>query len=164
MRYLHLVWCIRHAALFDLFASEILSPLVNDLPGVFVHIFITGTPEFTVSTPEKMLAIVQAGEESTGQNENLKRDVDPHRSVLNLTEDVIVTKSNKLSGSNPMSTTHNIILDTVKLEVTNNSANFATSTNLFVSFGRPDYGEEDEKYDTSLRCTHCTHCSHGTLF
>jgi hypothetical protein len=111
-----------------------------------------------------MLAIVQAGEESTGQNENLKRDVDPHRSVLNLTEDVIVTKSNKLSGSNPMSTTHNIILDTVKLEVINNSANFATSTNLFVSFGRPDYGEEDEKYDTSLRCTHYTNCPHGTLF
>ena len=101
---------------------------------------------------------MQACQESTGQNEIFRRDVDPHRSVLNLEEDVIVKKSNKLSGSNPMSTTHNIILDTVKLEVNNNSANFATSTNLFVSFGRPDYGEKEERreieYLTPLQSLH----------
>ena len=144
-RNVHLVWSIRHASLFDLFAREVLSPLANSLPGVFVHLFITGTPQFTVSTPDKMLESVQAAEESSatrGINDNLYRAVDPHRSVLNVVEEIKSVKSSKLSGSNPMSSTHNIILDTVMLDVEKNATDFAASTtNLFVSFGRPDYGK-----------------------
>ena len=142
VRNIHLVWSIRHASLFDLFASEVLSPLANNLPGVFVHLFITGTPEFIVSTPDKMLEKVQEAEESMGASKSSHRTVDPHRSVLNVIEEVKSAKSRKLSGSNPMSSTHNLILDTVMLEVQKNTADFATSTtNLFVTFGRPDYGE-----------------------
>ena len=95
-----------------------------------------------------MLEHVKASDESTGVSNTFNRNVDPHRSVLNVVEEIKSVKSSKLSGSNPMSSTHNIILDTVMLEVEKNTTDFAASTtNLFVQFGRPDYGEKKNKID-----------------
>ena len=95
-----------------------------------------------------MLESVQAAEESTatrGINDALYRAVDVHRSILNVEKEIKSVRSSKESGSNPMASTHNIILDTVMLDIEKNATDFAASTtNLFVSFGRPDYGKKNE--------------------
>lgn len=101
-----------------------------------------------------MLESVQAAEESTatrGINDTLYRAVDVHRSILNVEKEIKSVRSSKESGTNPMSSTHNIILDTVMLDIGKNATDFAASTtNLFVSFGRPDYGKKNEKLSSFL--------------
>ena len=66
------------ASLFDLFAVELLTPIILETPGVFVHLYITGSREFKVLEPKEILM-------NYNDNKEMRKslDKDKHRSVLN---------------------------------------------------------------------------------
>ena len=74
----HLIWSIRDASLFDLFAVELLTPIILETPGVFVHLYITGSREFKVLEPKEILM-------NYNDNKEMRKslDKDKNRSVLN---------------------------------------------------------------------------------
>ena len=74
----HLIWSIRDASLFDLFAVELLTPIILETPGVFVHLYITGSKEFKVLEPKEILM-------NYNDNKEMRKslDKDKNRSVLN---------------------------------------------------------------------------------
>ena len=77
MEELHLIWSIRDASLFDVFAVDILTPIISQTPGVYVHLHITGTDAFEVLEPKEIL--------TNHNNNNVMRknfNEDKNRSVL----------------------------------------------------------------------------------
>lgn len=82
VKQVHLIWSMRESSLFDLFASEVITPLVKKIPGVNVHLFVTGAARFAVPSPEMVLACMKASSTSEEKSKSLKKHGDPHRSVL----------------------------------------------------------------------------------
>lgn len=150
---LHLVWTIREASLFDIFARKILKPLIFNIPGIFVHLYITGTPAFPVRTPLEIQYNLDANELLKRQTQTLPEGADPCRSALNPddvgTESLSTTKARALVKSN--GSTHNFLRSMLENEAssanpscseTNESDGISTAvaSNFAVSFGRPNYG------------------------
>ena len=73
----HLIWSMRDASLFDIFALELLTPIIRGTPGVFVHLCITGTKEFKVLEPKMIISKYNDNKE---MRTSLNRD--KNRSVL----------------------------------------------------------------------------------
>lgn len=145
---LHLVWTIREASLFDIFARKVLKPLISNVPGVFVHLFITGTRKFPALSPLEVMYNLDAIEALKGQSFTLNETADPHRSALDPgdagPESLIAKRARaplESSGS-----THNFLLSTLEKEdstVTtkeNDGVTKGLASNFAVSFGRPNYG------------------------
>ena len=151
---LHLVWTIREASLFDVFARKILKPLIYNIPGVFVHLYITGTPAFPIQTPLEILYNLEANELLQRQTQTLPEVADPCRTALNPdnagAESLSVIKARALMKSN--GSTHNFLQSMLEND-TPSSANpsinetkegnditAALASNFAISFGRPNYG------------------------
>jgi hypothetical protein len=150
---LHLVWTIREAALFDIFARKILKPLICNVPGVFVHLYITGIPAFPVQTPLEILYNLEANEMLKRQKPTLHEVVDPRRSALNPddagAESLSVTKARAITKSN--GSTHNFLQSMLENEIPSANPRInetkegdgittALVSNFAISFGRPNYG------------------------
>ena len=76
MEEVHLIWSMRDASLFDIFALELLTPIIRETPGVFVHLCITGTKEFNVLEPKAILLNYDDNKEMrTSLNKDKNRSV-----------------------------------------------------------------------------------------
>jgi hypothetical protein len=147
------VWTIREASLFDIFARKILKPLICNVPGVFVHLYITGTPAFPVQTPLEILYNLEAKEMLKRQTPTLPKIVDPRRSALNPddagTESLSAKKARAMTKSN--GSTHNFLQSILENEKPSANPRIietkagdgiitAVVSNFAISFGRPNYG------------------------
>jgi hypothetical protein len=144
------VWTIREASLFDIFARKILKPLICNVPGVFVHLYITGIPAFPVQTPLEILFNLEANEMLKRQKPTLSEVADPRRGALNPddagAESLSVTKARAITKSN--GSTHNFLQSMLENEIFSVNARInegdgittAPVSNFAISFGRPNYG------------------------
>jgi hypothetical protein len=71
----HLIWTIREASMFDIFAKEILPPLCSGTEGVYVHLYITGGEEFVALSPDMMAASLKANSSIQGLEKNCHRSI-----------------------------------------------------------------------------------------
>ena len=167
MKEVHLVWSIREASLFDLFAEEVLRPLQSQVPGVFVHLYITGTPSFPVLGVEEILDNVQRKKEEIkcSMKEEESSVKDQHRSVLNgdmtFGRDIENTmldckrdilKKQRVSVMTEASSRHgssnNLLMEVESVPVASRlvplhftAGQLTSSAPFTVTFGRPNYGE-----------------------
>ena len=73
----HLIWSMTDASLFDVFALEVLTPIIRETTGVYVHLCVTGSKEFKVLEPKGILL-------NYDDNKEMRKSLskDKNRSVL----------------------------------------------------------------------------------